>query len=157
MVSLRTLVAAPRPMTLESYDLIIVGAGASGIGCAVMAKEFGVQPGRTLIIERGNAVGSTFEEWPLEMRFITPSFNQQAFGFMDLNSVAFDTSPAQLLHVQHPTGALPRTIQIWDTISPMISHNSGVLVLNLGRCRAPVCEVFVRGRKDPRTACSVQY
>ena len=38
------------------------------------------------------------------MRFITPSFNQQAFGFMDLNSVAYDTSPAQLLHEQHPTG-----------------------------------------------------
>lgn len=51
---------------------------------------------RTLIVERGGAVGSTFDQWPAEMRFITPSFNQQAFGMMDLNSVAFDTSPAQM-------------------------------------------------------------
>ena len=85
-------------------DLIIIGAGASGVGCGVMAKKFGIEPSRTLIIERGSAVGSTFDQWPAEMRFITPSFNQQAFGFMDLNSVAFDTSPAQLLHEQHPTG-----------------------------------------------------
>ena len=89
----------------QDYDLIIIGAGASGIGCGVMAKEFGVEPARTLIIERGSTVGSTFDQWPVEMKFITPSFNQQAFGFMDLNSVAFDTSPAQLLHVQHPTGS----------------------------------------------------
>ena len=85
-------------------DLIIIGAGASGVGCGVMAKKFGIEPSRTLVIERGSAVGSTFDQWPAEMRFITPSFNQQAFGFMDLNSVAFDTSPAQLLHEQHPTG-----------------------------------------------------
>eukprot|EP01051_Picozoa_sp_SAG22_P020392 SAG22_NODE_4106_length_1384_cov_1.414786_3_plen_97_part_01 len=38
------------------------------------------------------------------MRFITPSFNHQAFGMMDLNSVAFDTSPGQMHHEEHPTG-----------------------------------------------------
>ena len=79
-------------------DLLIVGAGASGVGCGVMARQFGFDPDRTLIIERGSAVGSTFEQWPEEMRFITPSFNQQAFGMMDLNSVAYDTSPAQMFH-----------------------------------------------------------
>ena len=79
---------------IPELDLVIVGAGASGVGCGVMAKRFGVAPSRTLILERGSSVGSTFDKWPEEMRFITPSFNQQAFGFMDLNSVAFDTSPA---------------------------------------------------------------
>ena len=88
----------------EEFDLLIVGAGASGVGCGVMARAFGVDPRKTLIVERGSAVGSTFEKWPAEMRFITPSFNQQAFGMMDLNSVCFDTSPAQMFHVEHPTG-----------------------------------------------------
>eukprot|EP01047_Picozoa_sp_COSAG01_P027894 COSAG01_NODE_1857_length_9044_cov_24.006931_4_plen_1191_part_00 len=87
------------------FDLLIVGAGASGVGCAVQAKLFGIEPSRTLILERGHCVGSSFNSWPAEMRFITPSFNQQAYGFMDLNSVAYDTSPAQLLHEQHPTGS----------------------------------------------------
>jgi putative flavoprotein involved in K+ transport len=86
------------------YDLLIVGAGASGVGCGAMAKRFGIDPARTLIVERGSAVGSTFDQWPAEMRFITPSFNQQAFGMMDLNSVAFNTSPAQMCHQEHPTG-----------------------------------------------------
>ena len=88
------------------FDLLIIGAGASGVGCGVMAKKFGIDPKRTMIIERGNAVGSTFEQWPKEMRFITPSFNQQAFGMMDLNSVAYDTSPAQMFHEEHPTGQM---------------------------------------------------
>jgi hypothetical protein len=85
-------------------DLLIIGAGASGVGCGVMAGMFGVDPSKTLIVERGGAVGSTFDKWPAEMRFITPSFNQQAFGMMDLNSVAFDTGPAQMFHTQHPSG-----------------------------------------------------
>ena len=85
-------------------DLLIIGAGASGIGCGVMAKKFGVDPSKTLIVERGSAVGSTFDKWPAEMRFITPSFNQQAFGMMDLNSIAFDTSPAVMFHEEHPSG-----------------------------------------------------
>ena len=85
-------------------DMLIIGAGASGVGCGAMAKKFGIDPARTLIIERGSAVGSTFDRWPAEMRFITPSFNQQAFGMMDLNSIAFDTSPAQMYQHEHPTG-----------------------------------------------------
>ena len=89
--------------TLE-VDLLIIGAGACGVGCGVMAETFGIDPSRTLIVERGSAVGSTFDQWPAEMKFITSSFNQQAFGMMDLNSVAFDTSPAQMFHTEHPSG-----------------------------------------------------
>jgi hypothetical protein len=36
-----------------------------------MAKTFGVDPARTMIVERGSAVGSTFDKWPAEVRFIT--------------------------------------------------------------------------------------
>lgn len=58
-------------------DLLIIGAGASGIGCAVQAKAFGIEPSRTLIVDRADRIGATFEQWPAEMRFISPSFNQQ--------------------------------------------------------------------------------
>ena len=37
-------------------DLLIIGAGASGVGCGVMAGMFGVDPSKTLIVERGGAV-----------------------------------------------------------------------------------------------------
>ena len=43
--------------------------------------------------------------WPEEMRFISPSFNQQGWtGSFDLNSIAHGTSPAFSLHAQHPSG-----------------------------------------------------
>ena len=50
-------------------------------------------------------VGESFRRWPKEMRFISPSFNQQGWtNSFDLNSVAFGTSPAYTLGTEHPTG-----------------------------------------------------
>ena len=44
-------------------DVLIIGAGASGVGCAVQAKQFGIDPSKIMIVERGDAVGSTFDQW----------------------------------------------------------------------------------------------
>ena len=90
----------------EPYDVIIVGAGASGVGVGLMlTKVFGLNPKRVQLIERGEKVGETFRQWPKEMRFISPSFNQQGWtGTFDLNSVFYGTSPAFTLHQEHPTG-----------------------------------------------------
>ena len=91
----------------EELDVIIVGAGASGIGVGLMLTGlFGLEPDRVLLIERGSKVGDTFRKWPKEMRFISPSFNSQGWTqSFDLNSVAYGTSPAFTLHAEHPTGA----------------------------------------------------
>ena len=52
-----------------SFDVIIVGAGAAGVGTALMlTKTFGLDASRVLLIERGEAVGDTFRRWPAEMR-----------------------------------------------------------------------------------------
>ena len=57
--------------------VIIVGAGAAGIGCAVSLTDvFGLAPSRVLLLERGETIGTSFRMWPDEMRFISPSFNQ---------------------------------------------------------------------------------
>ena len=89
----------------DAFDVIIVGAGAAGVGCALMlTKTFGLDPSRVLLVERGE-VGETFRRWPAEMRFISPSFNQQGWtNSFDLNSVAHGTSPAYSLHAEHPSG-----------------------------------------------------
>jgi len=93
-------------MSVDPYDVIIVGAGPSGIGVALMlTRVFGLGADRVLLLERGGAVGETFLRWPKEMRFISPSFNQQGWTkSFDLNSVAFGTSPAFTLHAEHPSG-----------------------------------------------------
>ena len=87
-------------------DVIVVGAGASGVGVALMlTSTFGLDPQRVLLLERGAGVGETFRRWPKEMRFISPSFNSQGWtDSFDLNSVAYGTSPAFTLQAEHPTG-----------------------------------------------------
>ena len=83
------------------YEVVIVGAGAAGLGCAVALKEFGVDD--VIILDR-HEVGASFRRWPQEMRFITPSFTSNAFGLLDLNAIVPNTSPAYTLDREHPSG-----------------------------------------------------
>ena len=93
-------------LAAAAYDVVIVGAGAAGVGCGMtLTKTFGLDPSRVLLLERGDAIGESFRRWPAEMRFISPSFNQQGWtASMDLNSIARGSSPAFLFHTEHPSG-----------------------------------------------------
>ena len=69
----RQLPPPPPPTAARraDFDVVIVGAGASGVGTAVMLTEtFGLDPSRVVLVERGAKVGETFRRWPAEMRFI---------------------------------------------------------------------------------------
>ena len=55
----------------KKFDVIIIGAGAAGIGVGIALEHAGVE--NFLIVDRGT-VGSMFKSWPDETRFITPSF-----------------------------------------------------------------------------------
>ncbi len=79
---------------MRRFDVVIVGAGAAGIGIAAMLKELGVE--RMVVLERGE-VGATFNKWPKEMQLITPSFTTNFYGHLDLNAVVASTSPAYTL------------------------------------------------------------
>ena len=83
------------------FDVIIVGAGAAGIGCGVVLKDLGIE--NFAILER-HEVGASFSRWPEEMRFITPSFPSHGFGLLDLNSVVLNTSPALTFRKEHLSG-----------------------------------------------------
>ena len=82
-------------------DVVVVGAGAAGIGMAAALQHAGIAD--VLIVDK-HEVGASFQHWPKEMRFITPSFPTNSIGMLDLNSVAIGTSPAFSLQVEHPTG-----------------------------------------------------
>jgi thioredoxin reductase len=86
----------------ESLDVAIVGAGAAGVGLGAVLADLGLDS--YAILERGE-VGASFQQWPEEMRLITPSFPSNSFGCRDLNAVTTDTSPAFALDREHPTGA----------------------------------------------------
>ncbi len=88
-------------MSQTTYDVIIVGGGAAGIGVAVALKDAGVE--NFLVIERYQ-IAASFAAWPDETRFLTPSFPTNSMGMLDLNSVAIGASPAFALQAEHPTG-----------------------------------------------------
>ncbi|MEM6886144.1 MAG: NAD(P)/FAD-dependent oxidoreductase [Verrucomicrobiota bacterium] len=83
------------------HDVIIVGGGAAGVGMGVALIDFGIH--KFKIVDR-HEVGASFARWPEEMRLITPSFNTTPFGILDLNAVALDTSVANFLGEEHPSG-----------------------------------------------------
>jgi thioredoxin reductase len=80
--------------------VIIVGAGASGLGVGIVLKKLGI---RFVILEK-DSVGSSFKKWPKETRFISPSFTGNFFKMPDLNAITPETSPAFTLLTEHPTG-----------------------------------------------------
>lgn len=81
-------------------EVLIVGAGPAGIGCALALQACGVKV--QLVDAKG--VGASFLDWPRQMHLLTPSFHSNVFGGVDLNAVTPDTSPADFLHTQHPDG-----------------------------------------------------
>ncbi|GIW34967.1 NAD(P)/FAD-dependent oxidoreductase [Meiothermus sp.] len=85
---------------MERTQVLIVGAGAAGLGVALALQRLGLD---LRIVER-NVIGSSFRRWPGETRFITPSFTANAFGLTDLNALTPKTSPAYSLGQEHPSG-----------------------------------------------------
>ncbi len=85
----------------KAFDVIIVGAGAAGIGVGTILRDLGLE--NFAILER-HQIGASFRRWPQEMRFITPSFPSHGFGHLDLNAIALKTSPAISVRREHLTG-----------------------------------------------------
>ena len=114
---------------MKNYDVVIVGAGPAGVGITSMLNDFGVE--NMTLLEKGK-VGETFDKWPEEMRFITPSFTTNFWSQMDLNSIATGTSPAFTLETEHPTGKeyanYLRTIT--EHFELPVKENTNVLVQN---------------------------
>ena len=61
---------------MKSYDVIIVGAGPAGIGCAISAVNRGLN---VLVIEKGNVVHSIIN-FPAQMTFFSTSSELELHG-----------------------------------------------------------------------------
>jgi putative flavoprotein involved in K+ transport len=85
---------------VERVDVLVVGAGAAGVGVSIALKMVGLQVG---LVDR-YGVGASFRRWPRETRFITPSFTSNAFNLPDLNALTPDTSPAYSLGKERLSG-----------------------------------------------------
>ncbi|MFV0444261.1 MAG: NAD(P)/FAD-dependent oxidoreductase [Planctomycetaceae bacterium] len=85
----------------ERRTVVVVGGGAAGVGVGVALRHAGIED--MLIVDR-HGVGASFDRWPKETTFLTPSFPTNSIGMLDLNAVAIGTSPAHLLGREHPSG-----------------------------------------------------
>ena len=70
----------------KTSDVIIVGAGAAGIGVAAVLKRMNIN----FIILEKEEVGASFKKWPEETQFISPSFTGNFFKMPDLNAASLD-------------------------------------------------------------------
>ncbi|MGT2887609.1 NAD(P)-binding domain-containing protein [Streptococcus didelphis] len=86
---------------MKDYKLIVIGAGAAGIGFGAALKELAIDD--FLILEKGY-IGDSFLKWPKTTQFITPSFTTNGFGFPDINAVVPDSSPAFTFEKEHISG-----------------------------------------------------
>lgn len=80
---------------VETYEVVIIGAGASGIGAAISLLSGGLKRSNLLIIEK-DTVGSSFSSWSPSTQFISPSVYSNPFGCIDLNSIDPFSSPLLL-------------------------------------------------------------
>jgi putative flavoprotein involved in K+ transport len=87
--------------SIQTYPVIIVGAGAAGVGVAIALKDFGINH---FIILEEEVIGSSFLNWPEETQFLTPSFPSTSFGLLDYNAIALNTSPALTIGKEHFNG-----------------------------------------------------
>ena len=88
-------------MNESDFDVVIVGAGPAGLGCALALQAIGVG---SLTILESRSVGASFRSWPEEMRLITPSFHSNPFFSTDLNAINPRTSPGDLFGTEHLSG-----------------------------------------------------
>ena len=86
---------------MKKLDVVIVGAGAAGIGMALELKKIG---GLKYIVLERDRIGESFRRWPAQTRFITPSFNSNPYGMADLNAIDSISSPAIFAGSEHLTG-----------------------------------------------------
>lgn len=86
---------------MQSFDVVIVGAGPAGIG---MAQELNKIPGLRYGILESGRIGESFRRWPAQTRLITPSFYSNPFGLVDLNAVDATSSPAIFAGAEHLSG-----------------------------------------------------
>ena len=65
---------------VKTYDVVVVGGGAAGLGVAIALMHAGIED--FVVLER-HTVGASFAAWPEETRFITPSFPSQLIKIKD--------------------------------------------------------------------------
>lgn len=88
---------------MDQYDIIIIGAGPTGISCAIEAKKNGLS---TLIIEKGMLTNSIYN-FPTNMTFFSTSLNLE---IGDVPFISHNEKPTRIEALEY----YRRVIDKWD-------------------------------------------
>jgi putative flavoprotein involved in K+ transport len=117
-------------------QVLVIGAGPAGLGVAVALQRAGVSD---LLIVDAKEIGASFRAWTKGMSLLTPSFYSNSFGLTDLNAIDPETSPADFLRTQHPTG--PAYAKYLETVAAhyQLPVSTGIQVTSV----EPTLEGFI--------------
>lgn len=106
------------------YDLVIIGAGPTGISCAIEAKKNGLT---ALIIEKGMLTNSIYK-FPTNMTFFSTSLNLE---IGDVPFISHNEKPTRIEALEY----YRRVIDKWDLqiifreeVQNVINHNNQFIV-----------------------------
>ncbi|MEM9895944.1 MAG: NAD(P)/FAD-dependent oxidoreductase [Bacteroidota bacterium] len=116
-------------MSTRTFDVIVVGAGAAGLGVSVLLKRMGLD----FVTVEKHEIGASFKKWPKETKFISPSFTGNFFKMADLNAITPDTSPALSLMTEHPNGDDYAAYLVGLTEHYVLPVRTGINVTSVGK------------------------
>lgn len=98
---------------MESYDIIIIGAGPTGLSCGIAAKKYGLSH---LILEKGALVNSIFH-FPTNMTFFSTSKKLEIGGVPFISHSDKPTRKEALEYYRRLQEAHNLNIQFYETVT----------------------------------------
>ena len=98
---------------MESYDIIIIGAGPTGLSCGIAAKKYGLSH---LIVEKGALVNSIFH-FPTNMTFFSTSKKLEIGGVPFISHSDKPTRKEALEYYRRLQEAHSLNIQFYETVT----------------------------------------
>ncbi|MEZ4968012.1 MAG: NAD(P)-binding domain-containing protein, partial [Saprospiraceae bacterium] len=106
---------------MQSYDLVIIGAGPIGLACGIEAQRAGL---RYLILEKGTLVNSLYH-YPANMTFFSTSERLEIGGVPFVSNNAKPTRAEALEYYRRVAETFGLDIHFYETVDMIRPASSG--------------------------------
>ena len=108
----------------SQYDIICVGAGPTGLACAIEAKRAGMRP---LVLDKGCLCNSIFH-YPTNMQFFTTA-ERLEIGDLPLTSAAGKPTRAEALkYYRRATEHYDIELRLYETVERIAGHDGAFVI-----------------------------
>jgi thioredoxin reductase (NADPH) len=122
---------APKTVSIadEQFDLLVVGAGPTGLACAIEAKRFGLRP---VVVDKGCLCNSLFH-YPAHMTFFTTP------ELLEIGEIPFSSPNAKptrneaLQYYRHVAAYYRLDVRQYQRVERVIGHDGAFAVHTVDR------------------------